>query len=163
MRSAIGERRGGHCWSSLVGAGRGEARQAQVVGVDDARGGVRRLGVLKERRDVLEAGDRVPHRPALEDGDDVGGRQGRHALAGPGRGRAEMGDEHDVVELGEAGRHGRLVLVDVEAGAEARVRAAVGDEGGLVDERAAAGVDEHGLLLHGRQLGGADEVPRLAR
>ena len=149
---------GGPPWSERSAAKRGRPRSTALTMLGAARGG---CSSSRNGSDVLKAVDRAPHRPALEDRDDVGGRQGRHALAGPGAGRAEMRDENDVVELGEARRHGGLVLVDVEAGAKARVRAAVSDEGGLVDERAATGVDEHGPLLHGRQLEGADEVLRL--
>ena len=102
----------------LVGGRRSEARQAELVGVHDAGRGMRRV-VVQEGRDILEAVRRGPHRPAAQDGDDVGGRQSRHALACPGRRRAEVRHENDVVELFEAGRHGRLPLVDVETGAEA--------------------------------------------
>src|SRR5262249_46840840 len=61
--------------------------------------------------------DLARHRPTFERSDDVLGSEPTHCRPRFDRGRGGVRLEHDVLELGEARRELRLVLVDVEAGA----------------------------------------------
>ena len=57
----------------------------------------------------------------------------------------------------------RLLLGDVQAGAQICPACRGGDEGLLVHHGAPAGVDQDGVRLHQAQLGGPDQVVRLGR
>ena len=91
------------------------------------------------------------------------GAEPAHRLARRVRRAADVRQQHDVLELREARREARLVLVHVEARARDRARAQRRHERGLVDDRAARGVHEHRGRLHARERGRVDQVVRLAR
>src|SRR5207245_118711 len=74
---------------------------------------------------------------------------------------AQMRRDHRVGKVTQGMVEGqRLLVVDVEAGAGDRSLADRGDQRGLVDDRAARGVDQVGGRLHPRELTGAEKLAR---
>ncbi len=93
-----------------------------------------------------------------EDGDDVGRGHLRHARARGVAGAADVGGDDDVGEAVEGVVEGeRLGDGHVEGGAADNARLQRLDERVLIDYAAARGVHEDGGVLHGGELGGADE------
>ncbi len=71
-----------------------------------------------------------------------------------------MRREHDVRQFEQLHRHVRLVHEDVEAGPDA-AGDELADEGQLVDDLAARGVDETGAVPEQRQAPSVDEAAGL--
>ena len=70
-----------------------------------------------------------------------------------------MRRQHHVLQLEQLRVNLRLLLVDIEAGGEDAAVLQRRAQGGLVDDRAAGGVDEHRGRLHPLQLWRGDQVP----
>ena len=81
-----------------------------------------------------------------------------HRGAGLERRAAQVRQQHRVLQRDQARMHGRLPLVDVETGGGDAPGPQRLDQRGLVDHRAARGVDQHRRRLHQREPAGVDQV-----
>src|SRR6185437_14202690 len=118
------------------------------------------LSALSPLAPPRRLGHRGQRRLAVGPGEHVRDHAFRHRPPGLDRGRADMGQEHRIVERDQLLGHARFVLEHIEPRGQDPARPQSLDQRLLVHERAARDVDQHAVGTERVHNFGVDDVAR---